>query len=117
MTTYVFDQAWQDEHDRLTALESLFDPATQRHLARLGVRDGWRCLEVGAGAGGVARWLADQVAETGQVLATDLDTRFLHNRGRSNLDILTHDIVSDPLDGEFDLIHARAVLGHLPERE
>ena len=117
MTTYVFDQTWQRELDRLTALESLFDPASQRHLAHLGVREGWRCLEVGAGAGGIARWLADRVGGTGQVLATDLDTRFLHDHGRSNLDVLTHNIVSDPLDGAFDIIHARAVLTHLPERD
>lgn len=115
MSTYVFDQTWQSEHDRLTALESLFDPASRRHLAGLGVRNGWRCLEVGAGAGSVARWLADQAGPTGQVLATDLDTRFLHDHGRANLDVLIHNIVSDPLDGEFDLIHARAVLTHLAE--
>lgn len=117
MTTYVFDQAWRQEHDRLTALEALFDTASHRHLAALGVQPGWRCLEIGAGAGGIARWLADQVGSGGQVLATDLDTRFLQNHGRSNLDVLTHDIVGDPLDGPFDLIHARAVLTHLPARE
>lgn len=117
MSTYVFDQTWQKEHDRLTALEALFDAASHRHLAAVGVRPGWRCLEIGAGAGGIARWLADQVGDSGQVLATDLDTRFLHDHGRSNLDVLTHDIVSDPLDGPFDLIHARAVLTHLPARE
>lgn len=117
MSTYVFDPAWQKELDRLTALESLFDPASQRHLTSLGVRDGWRCLEVGAGAGGVARWLAGQVGPTGQVLATDLDTRFLHDHGRANLDVLTHNIVSDALDSEFDVIHARAVLTHIPDRD
>jgi SAM-dependent methyltransferase len=117
MSTYVFDQTWQREHDRLTALEFLFDSASHRHLAALGVQPGWRCLEIGAGAGGIARWLADQVGDAGQVLATDLDTRFLQDHGRSNLDVLTHDIVSDPLDGAFDLIHARAVLTHLPARD
>lgn len=117
MNTYVFDQAWQKEHARLTALESLFDPASRRQLASLGVRDGWRCLEIGAGAGGIACWLADQVGPTGQVLATDLDTRFLLDLGRANLDVLTHDIVSDPLDSTFDVIHARAVLTYVPERE
>lgn len=117
MSTYVFDQTWQREHDRLAALESLFDPASRRHLASVGVGEGWRCLEVGAGAGGIAVWLADRVGPAGQVLATDLDTRFLHDHGRPNLDVLAHNIVSDPLDGAFDLIHARAVLTHLPERD
>ena len=116
MTTYVFDPAWQKERDRLSALESLFDDATKRFMKALGLRDGWRCLEVGCGAGGIARWLAEQVGSEGHVLATDLDTRFLHEQ--DNLDVRKHNIVSDPLDPQtFDLIHARAVLEHIPARE
>ena len=37
MNTYVFDQAWQKERERLTAIESLFDPASRWLLAGLGV--------------------------------------------------------------------------------
>jgi len=111
VSTYLFDQAWRQEHDRLHALEALFDDASAHHLARLGVGPGWRCLEVGAGAGGVARWLADRVGPSGQVLATDLDPRFLDGHGRANLQVRQHDILTDPLpDTLFDLAHARAVL-------
>jgi cyclopropane fatty-acyl-phospholipid synthase-like methyltransferase len=70
MSTYVFDPAWQMERDRLRALESLFDGASTRHLVRLGVTAGWRCLEVGCGAGGIARWLARRVGGGGRVVAT-----------------------------------------------
>jgi len=115
MTTYVFDPAWQKERDRLSALESLFDGATKRYMKELGLRAGWRCLEVGCGAGGIARWLAEQVGSIGKVVATDLDTRFLQEGG--NLDVRKHDIVTDPLEQDtFDLIHARAVLEHIPAR-
>jgi ubiquinone/menaquinone biosynthesis C-methylase UbiE len=118
MSTYVFDQAWQKERDRLSALESLYDQTSRRILSDLGVGRGWRCLEVGCGAGSIALWLTAQVGETGRVLATDLDTRFLDGHGRANLDVRTHNIVTDPLDeAAFDLIHARAVLVHLPDRE
>jgi SAM-dependent methyltransferase len=118
MSTYVFDAAWQKERDRLGALESLFDGSSRRHLTALGLGEGMRCLEVGCGAGGIARWLADHVGPTGHVLATDLDTRFLDGHGRANLDVLTHDVVTDPLpDGAFDLVHARAVLEHIPARD
>src|SRR5215467_10364022 len=116
MGTYVFDQAWQKERDRLTALESLFDGSSRRLLADLGVGAGWRCLEVGCGAGSVARWLADRVGGSGHVLATDLDTRFLDGHGRANLDVRTHNIVTDPLaEASFDVIHARAVVEHVAD--
>ena len=54
----------------------------------------------------------------GGVLATDIDTRFLESGQPENLEVRRHDIVSDPLPDEpFDLVHARLVLVHLPERE
>jgi SAM-dependent methyltransferase len=118
VSTYVFDAGWQKERDRLRSLESMFDPATTRHLAELGVTDGWRCLEVGCGAGGVALWLARRVGPSGAVLATDLDPRFVESDGQQNLDVREHDILTDPLeDGWFDLAHARAVVEHLPDKK
>ncbi len=116
--TYVFDQAWRQELERLRSLEQLFDPASRRHLSDLGVDQGWRCLEVGCGAGGVALWLADRVGPSGHVLGIDLDPRFLEGHGRANLEVLRHDVVHDALEAaSLDLIHARAVLCHLPERD
>ena len=118
MSTYAFDQAWQREHSRLTALESLFDTRSRRLMDDLGLRTGWRCLEIGCGAGGLARWLADRVGETGHVVATDLDPRFLDGHGRANLEVLTHDVATDPLDeAAFDVIHARAVVEHVTDRD
>src|SRR5918911_3842606 len=118
MSTYVFDQAWQREATRLGSLQALLAPATQRHLAARGVGPGWRCLEVGAGAGSIACWLADRVGPGGHVVATDLDTRFLERHARPNLDVRRHDVVHDPLETDaYDLVHARALLEHLPERD
>jgi 2-polyprenyl-3-methyl-5-hydroxy-6-metoxy-1,4-benzoquinol methylase len=117
MSTYVFDPSWQQERDRLRALESLFDGFTTRQLADLGVGEGWRCLEVGAGAGSIARWLADRVGGSGRVLAIDLDLRFLQDHGRDNLEARKLNIMTEALDdGGFDLVHSRALLGHLPDR-
>jgi SAM-dependent methyltransferase len=115
---YVFDQAWQRELERLQSLERLFDPASQRHLAARGLRAGWRCLEVGCGAGSIATWLADQVGPSGSVLAVDLDPRFLEGHGRANLDVRRCDVTRESLEpSSFDLIHARAVMEHIPERQ
>ncbi|WP_214110952.1 class I SAM-dependent methyltransferase, partial [Acrocarpospora catenulata] len=76
----------------------------------------WHCLEVGAGGGSVARWLADRVAPTGSVLATDIKPRLIP--AVPGLTVLCHDIVADALpEAAFDLVHARLVLSHLPERQ
>jgi SAM-dependent methyltransferase len=105
------------ERERLRALAGMLDPATTGHLAELGVGQGWRCLEVGAGEGSIARWLSARVGP-GSVVATDLDTRFLDVPAGGNVEVLRHDITADPHPGEpFDLIHARYVLMHLPARQ
>lgn len=118
MSTYVFDPAWTLERDRLLALESLFDDDSLRYLGRLGVGPGWQCLEVGCGAGGVARRLAHLVGARGRVVAVDLDTRFVDGKDLENLEVRRHDLMVDPLeDSAFDLVHARAVVMHIPDRQ
>lgn len=118
MSTYVFDPSWQKEHDRLSALGSVFDAASRRHLEERGVTRGWQCLEVGCGAGSLALWLAEQVGSTGLVLATDVDTRFIDGSSYENLEIREHNILTDPLPKDaFDLAHARAVIEHIADHQ
>jgi SAM-dependent methyltransferase len=118
MSEYIYDPSWSEERARLVALESVLDPGTIRVLEELGVGEGWRCLEVGAGAGSIVRWLCDRVGSSGHLVATDLDTRFLAEIDAPNLEVRTHDIVREPIEREaFDLVHSRDVLEHIPERE
>lgn len=92
-------------------LAEVLDPFTTGRLAPL-VDSSARCLEIGAGAGTVALWLAER---TGGVVATDIDPQ--HIPDHPKLSAVRHDIVTDPLtDASFDLIHARLVLAHLPTR-
>ncbi len=105
-----------EELSRLRLLETMLDPMTLTVLDQIGIGSTWRCLEIGAGAGSIARDLARR-AIGGDVVATDLDVRFLP-RDVPNLTVLQHDITSDELPGEaFDLIHARMVLEHIPARD
>jgi SAM-dependent methyltransferase len=114
---YVFDNSSGHAACRFHALEAVFDPGTRRLIGELGVGLGWSCLEVGAGNGSIARWLADQIGAGGRVVATDIDPRYFTAQGRPNLILQRHDISRDPLPlSEFDLVHARLVLIHLPER-
>ncbi len=76
---------------------------------------GWRCWEVGAGRGSVARWLARTVGPQGQVLATDLEGRWF-DADSANVAFMRHDASCDPPpDDNFDLIHARLLLEHLAD--
>lgn len=114
---YGFDNAWRAARDRLTALEEWLDPYSRALLGARGLRPGWACLEVGAGGGSIAAWLSERVAPGGEVLATDIDTRFVHRHAAPNLRVLEHDIAVDDLPrGGFDLVHCRLVLAHLAGR-
>lgn len=113
---YSFDNDDPEAVDRHRYLETILNPFTFARLSTVGDLTGRRCLEVGAGGGSVARWLADQVGPTGHVLATDLNLR--HIPAGSGYTTLQHNLVTEPVpDGTWDLIHARLVLIHLPERE
>jgi SAM-dependent methyltransferase len=86
-------------------------------LDSIGVGEGWRCLDVGAGGGSVTRMLAERVGTTGSVFATDLDTRLLDGLDSDRVEVRRHDLTEEPLPAEaFDLVSARLVLMHLPAR-
>ena len=115
---YIFDNAAAETATRFSALATIFDPGTIRHLTEIGVTKGWTCLEIGAGGGTIADWLCDRVGPEGRVMATDIDTQYLNSLNKPNLDVRRHDIARDVLPEEtFDLVHVRLVLVHLPERD
>lgn len=110
------------EHDaergRLRKLEAINDRATHRRLDAVGIGRGWRCLEVGAGAGSIARELALRVGNQGLVVAADLDPRFMGDFEGPNTHVVTHDITQGPVPpADFDFVHCRAVLAHVADLE
>jgi SAM-dependent methyltransferase len=117
-SSYSFDRAWPQESERLRVQCGFLDPGTIRHLEALRLQPGWLCAEIGAGTGSIAAWMSERVHPAGRVVATDIDLRFLAPIQREGLEVRRHDIVAGPLEGgTFDLVHARLLLMHLPERE
>ncbi|WP_089155566.1 methyltransferase domain-containing protein [Micromonospora sp. NBS 11-29] len=114
-TGYAFDTGAADAVPQMHALESFLDPITTGRIAAPILTAGARCWEVGAGGGSIARAMAASVGPAGRVVATDLD--LTHLRPAGNLDVRRHDVRREPPPGDaFDLVHARLVLLHLPER-
>ncbi|MEU9442749.1 methyltransferase [Streptomyces sp. NPDC048304] len=115
---YLLDNRQNEAGERFDAFTTLFDPTTFRHIEALGIGPGWRCWEVGAGGTSVMSWLAEKVGPTGKVVATDIDTSRLDAAARPPVEVRVHDVGADEPPGEgFDLVHARLVLVHVPDRE
>ena len=116
-TDYVF-QATEEAHEleRLQMLERIFDTGTQRRMLATGLTTGWHCLEVGAGAGSIVRWLEQRVGPSGKVLALDTNPRFLRWSSTSTIEIVQGDICDTDLPlAMFDLVHARYVMIHIAD--
>jgi SAM-dependent methyltransferase len=121
---YLLDNRQREAATRFDAFARLFDPWTFTQLERLGLGPGDRCWEIGAGGPSVPRGLAARVGATGRVLATDLDVSLLRDLatpgpdGAGRIEVRRHDIAHDPVpDEQFDVVHARLVLVHVPQRE
>jgi 2-polyprenyl-3-methyl-5-hydroxy-6-metoxy-1,4-benzoquinol methylase len=113
----LLDPDSETEQERLHLVEEEQDPATTALLERLGLAPDWHCLEVGAGAGSIAHWLADRCGD-GRVVAVDRKSQQLDGDGWPNLEIVEADITTVAFpSASFDLVHARAVLTHVRERE
>ena len=111
------DDELEIERIRLDKLAETLDPYTFEALLRAGIAPGHDVLEAGAGNGSVAVWMADTVGPTGSVLSLDIDVRF-HAEVPGHAEVREFDLETDELPREaFDLVHARAVLQHLPTRE
>ncbi|MGZ4639515.1 MAG: methyltransferase domain-containing protein, partial [Actinomycetes bacterium] len=114
---YLLDNQQAEAGSRFDALSTIFDPSTFRHIEDLGIEPGWRCWEVGAGGPSVPAWLADRVGPEGRVLATDIDVSWMAGAAGGALEVRRHDVGADAPPAEtFDLVHARLVLVHVPQR-
>lgn len=99
----------------MRALAAMLDPFSTDRIQAVGVREDARCLVLGVGASRIACRLAD-LTPKGVVFATDIDHEHAIHDERVRL--LTHYLGGQPLPaGPWDVIHARLLLNHLPDRE
>lgn len=88
--------------------EGILDPVTDTVFRIVGVAGGWRCLEVGFGAGSVTRMLSTMVGQQRSVVGADLDGRFFDLCRADNVELVAGDVRQLPLaEGSFDLVHTR----------
>jgi len=108
--------------DRLRLLSEVNEPYTRSLIARAGVADGARCLDVGCGGGEVSFLLAEAVGDSGEVVGVDLDEAQLEivrgeaaEKGVANVRFEHHDVTSWEPDSPFDFVYARYILTHLAD--
>jgi SAM-dependent methyltransferase len=116
VSRYPFNNDSRHSPDHHRALSVLLDPGSSARTRALLNLTSKNCWEVGAGGGAFARWLATQVGDGGLVVATDVKPE--HIQPHPRLQILAHDITTDPVPGgrKKDFVHARLLLNHLSSR-
>jgi NitT/TauT family transport system substrate-binding protein len=115
VSAYALDNRHPVSMRRHHLLCSILDPHTISRLSALPLSfRGALCLEVGTGSGSMATWLAERVGPGGHVVATDI--RPLDIRAHARLQVVEQDITEGAPMGPWDLILARLVLMHLPQR-
>lgn len=115
---YLLDNAALTAEGRFAALSAVFDPVTTRHVDALALPPGARCWEVGAGGPSVPLLLAERVSAGGHVVATDIDIGWIRGELPAHVEVRRHNVASEEPPGrDFDLVHARLVLVHVPDRD
>ena len=103
----------------------MWEAATGRLLDQVALAPGASCLDAGCGPGETMRLMAERVGPSGHVLGVDVDATLgtqavamLHDAGHRQCQFAQVDLTSgEPIPGApFDVVYARLLLYHLPER-
>ncbi|MBF6328472.1 class I SAM-dependent methyltransferase [Nocardia transvalensis] len=108
-----------DDAARLRVISGAADQPTRAVISALELPTASRVLDIGAGNGSVAWWMAADAFPGGQVVALDTDTTLLEAEPLpGNCAVVRADIAEYACDPDtFDLVHARFVLSHLADRD
>lgn len=72
-------EARQGEIERLHVQAAAMAPETERMLDLIGVAEGWSCLDIGCGPGGITGLLSRRVGPAGRVVGLDMNAGFLEH--------------------------------------
>jgi SAM-dependent methyltransferase len=101
------------EIERLRIQGEGMAPDTLTMLDRIGVKRGWRCLDIGCGPRGITDLLSERVGPNGRVVGLDMDAQHLaHARAHAaaNAEFIRGDAFGCDLPAaSFDLVHMRFV--------
>lgn len=105
--------------DRLDLVARVFEPTTRRFLERAAPRTPRLALDLGCGPGNTTRLIAD-VLRPQRTVGLDRSRSFLERAGDASpagVGFIEHDVFVTPFPvGPADLIFARLLLAHLPDR-
>jgi len=113
------------EYERLRAQARVWEAATSRLLDAVALPRGAACLDAACGPGETMRLMAERVGAAGRVTGIDLDAALgemvvegLHADGYHQCRFHAHDLTTDAAiaGAPFDLVYARLILYHLPQR-
>jgi SAM-dependent methyltransferase len=101
------------EIERLHIQSRAMAPDTHAMLDRFGPMQGWSCLDIGCGPGGITDILAERVGPSGRVTGLDMDAQFIEHakaNAAGNVTFLVGNAYDCGLPARsFDLVHMRFV--------
>jgi ubiquinone/menaquinone biosynthesis C-methylase UbiE len=105
------------ELERLRLQARVWEPEAEEMLDRLGLQEGWHCIDLGCGAMGLLGPLSRRAGPGGRVVGVDTDPKqlaaardYVQVHGLTNVTVLERDAYNTGLPREsFDLTHVRFV--------
>ncbi len=109
----------EGEEERLRIQGAAMRSDAEIMLNQIGVGEGWRCLDLGCGVGGITDLLSRRVGSTGSVVGLDSNPKLLdaaqawaHPEELANTEFVVGNAYASDLPSEsFDLVHIRFLLG------
>ena len=117
MNDYIFSQNEENsELKRLKLLEWALDDHSISILNSCGISRGMKCLEIGAGAGSILKWMGQKVGMNGIATGCDQNVAYLNALNDLPYEIIKGNFHDCMFSHKYDLIHLRYVLIHNREK-